>query len=65
MKENALNVFNEPLLLCGTSPMTGAYSGKSMYIDPCSPAHRDLASPIFNDPSSPSPFNPQEVFKFK
>lgn len=25
MKENALNVFNEPLMLCGTDPMTGAY----------------------------------------
>jgi uncharacterized protein (DUF2237 family) len=25
MKENALNVFNEPLIVCGTSPMTGAY----------------------------------------
>ncbi len=22
---NSLNVFNEPLLICGTSPMTGAY----------------------------------------
>jgi len=21
----ALNVFNEPLIVCGTSPMTGAY----------------------------------------
>ena len=25
MKENSLNVFNEPLMICGTSPMTGAY----------------------------------------
>ena len=25
MRENALNVFNEPLIVCGTSPMTGAY----------------------------------------
>jgi len=25
MKENALNVFNEALMLCGTSPLTGAY----------------------------------------
>lgn len=25
MKENPLNVFNKPLVLCGTDPMTGAY----------------------------------------
>jgi uncharacterized protein (DUF2237 family) len=25
MKENALNVFNETLMLCGISPMTGVY----------------------------------------
>ena len=25
MKEIALNVFNEPLMICGTSPLTGAY----------------------------------------
>ena len=25
MKEAALNVFNEPLIICGTDPMTGAY----------------------------------------
>ena len=25
MKETALNVFNEPLIICGTDPMTGAY----------------------------------------
>jgi uncharacterized protein (DUF2237 family) len=22
---NSINVFNEPLMICGTSPMTGAY----------------------------------------
>ena len=25
LMNDSLNVFNEPLLICGTSPMTGAY----------------------------------------
>lgn len=25
LMNNSLNIFNEPLLICGTSPMTGAY----------------------------------------
>jgi uncharacterized protein (DUF2237 family) len=33
MKNNSLNVYNEPLMICGTSPMTGAFRDGCCHTD--------------------------------